>query len=56
MIAGVCAAFARQYGWDLTIVRIVTAIICLSGAGAFAYLIAWIIIPDEPQALPSNGL
>ena len=56
MIAGVCAAFAQQYGWDLTVVRIVTAIICLSGAGAFAYLIAWIIIPDEPYAVPNNGL
>lgn len=54
MIAGVCAAFARQYGWDVTIVRIVTAIICLSGAGALAYLIAWIIIPEEPYALPTH--
>lgn len=56
MIAGVCAAFAQEYGWDLTIVRIITAIVCLSGAGAFAYLIAWIIIPDEPYTVPSNGL
>jgi phage shock protein C len=55
MIAGVCAAFARQYGWDVTVVRIVTAIICLSGAGALAYIIAWIIIPEEPYALPTNG-
>ena len=54
MIAGVCAAFAQQYGWDVTLVRILTAIICLSGAGALAYLIAWIIIPEEPYALPTN--
>jgi phage shock protein C len=54
MIAGVCAAFARQYGWDVTVVRIVAAIICLSGAGALAYLIAWIIIPEEPYPLPTN--
>jgi phage shock protein C len=54
MIAGVCAAFAQQYGWDLTLVRIITAIICLSGAGALAYLIAWILIPEEPYALPTN--
>ena len=56
MIAGVCAAFAQAYGWDVTIVRIITAIICLSGAGALAYLVAWIIIPDEPYALPTNPL
>jgi phage shock protein PspC (stress-responsive transcriptional regulator) len=55
MIAGVCAAFARQYGWDINIVRIVTAIVCLSGAGALAYIVAWIIIPEEPYALPVNG-
>ena len=54
MIAGVCAAFAQQYGWDVTVVRIITAIVCLSGAGALAYLIAWIIIPEEPYALPNN--
>jgi len=53
MIAGVCAAFAQHYGWDLTITRLVTAlIICLTGVGAFAYLIAWTIIPDEPYAIP----
>ena len=54
IIAGVCAAFAQAYGWDVTVVRIITAIICLSGAGALAYLVAWIIIPDEPYALPTN--
>ena len=54
MIAGVCAAFAQQYGWDVTLVRIITAIVCLSGAGALAYLVAWIIIPDEPYAMPTN--
>ena len=56
MIAGVCAAFALQYGWDVTLVRIITAIICLSGAGALAYIVAWIIIPEEPYALPNNGI
>lgn len=55
MIAGVCAAFAQRYQWDVTIVRIITALICLSGAGALAYLIAWIIIPEEPYALPTQN-
>jgi len=55
MIAGVCAAFAQQYGWDVTVVRILTAIIaCFTGVGAIAYLIAWVIIPEEPYALPTN--
>jgi phage shock protein C len=54
MIAGVCAAFALRYGWDVTVVRIVTALICLSGAGALAYLIAWIVIPEEPYTIPTT--
>jgi phage shock protein PspC (stress-responsive transcriptional regulator) len=54
MIAGVCAAFAQRYHWDVTVVRIITALVCLSGAGALAYLIAWIIIPEEPYAMPTN--
>jgi phage shock protein PspC (stress-responsive transcriptional regulator) len=56
MIAGVCAAFAQRYGWDVTVVRIITALVCLSGAGALAYLIAWIIIPEEPYTVPYNNI
>jgi phage shock protein PspC (stress-responsive transcriptional regulator) len=55
MIAGVCAGFALHYHWDVNIVRIITALICLSGAGALAYLVAWIIIPEEPYALPMQN-
>jgi len=56
MIAGVCAAFALHYGWDVTLVRIITALVCLSGAGALAYIVAWVIIPEEPYALPTNNV
>ena len=54
MIAGVCAGFAQHYGWDLNLVRILTAlcIVFSGGAGAIAYIIAWVIIPEEPYALP----
>jgi len=53
MIAGVCAAFAQHYGWDLNLVRIITALlIILTGVGALAYLAAWVIIPEAPYALP----
>ena len=55
MIAGVCAAFAFHYGWDLNLVRILTALfIVLTGVGALAYIIAWVVIPEEPYALPSK--
>lgn len=54
MIAGVCAGFALHYGWDINLVRVITAlfIIFTTGIGALAYLAAWVIIPEAPYALP----
>jgi phage shock protein C len=53
VIAGVCAGFALHYGWDLTLVRVLTALLALfTGVGAVAYLIAWLIIPEAPYTLP----
>ena len=57
MIAGVCAAFALQYGWDLSLVRILTVVFALitSGFGGLCYLAAWVIIPEGAYALPSGA-
>ncbi|MEO6805961.1 MAG: PspC domain-containing protein [Edaphobacter sp.] len=56
MIAGVCAGFSLHYGWNLNVVRIITAILALfTGIGAVAYLVAWVIIPEAPYALPAKG-
>ena len=57
MIAGVCAAFALRYGWDLTLVRVLTAAGALltSGLVLVAYLVAWVAIPEVPYALPGAG-
>ncbi len=52
-IAGVCAAFARAYGWDLTVVRLVVfALAFFGGGGLLAYIICWIVIPEDPIAFP----
>nr|WP_263365870.1 PspC domain-containing protein [Edaphobacter bradus] len=57
MIAGVCAAFAQHYGWDLNVVRIIAALlIVLTGVGALAYIAAWVIIPEEPYAIPTKSI
>jgi phage shock protein C len=57
MIAGVCAGFALHYGWDLNLVRIITALlIILTGVGALAYIIAWVVIPEEPYPLPTKSV
>jgi phage shock protein PspC (stress-responsive transcriptional regulator) len=53
IIAGVCSGFALHYGWDLNLVRVITALfIILTGVGALAYIAAWVIIPEAPYALP----
>jgi len=50
-IAGVCAAFANAYGWDVIVVRIATVLLAFCGCGGFlAYLIAWACIPNEDEA------
>jgi phage shock protein C len=57
MIAGVCAAFAEHYGWDLNLVRILTAVVTFfsGGTGVLVYLIAWVIIPEAPYALTAKS-
>ncbi len=53
-IGGVCAAFALHYGWDLSVVRILTVLATLlSGVPLLVYIAAWIIIPEEaPYSVP----
>src|SRR5277367_6749359 len=57
MIAGVCAGFAQHYGWDLNLVRVVTALVSFfsGGTGVLVYLIAWVIIPEAPYAIPAKS-
>jgi len=51
MLAGVCAGVGDYFGIDVTLVRVVVAVISLmtGGAGVLAYLVAWIIIPEEGE-------
>ncbi len=51
MLAGVCAGFADYFGLDVTLVRVIWAVVSVitGGAGVLAYLVAWIIMPDEGQ-------
>ncbi len=54
-IAGVCQGLARSYGWDVTWVRVVAVLVTLfsSGAGGIAYIVFWIVMPEELFALPA---
>ena len=51
MLAGVCAGIARYFGLDVTLVRVIWAVLAVitGGAGILAYLVAWILIPNEGQ-------
>ena len=48
IIAGVCGGIGEYLGIDPTIVRILWVLLGLmGGSGIIAYIIAWIIIPEE---------
>lgn len=47
-IAGVCGGLAEFLGLDKSIVRIVWLLcILLAGTGLLAYLVMWIVMPEE---------
>jgi|SRR5690242_18657085 len=50
-IAGVCLGVAEYFDLDVTLVRVVWLIVALvpPTVGLCAYLIAWIVMPEEPQ-------
>ena len=53
-VAGVCLGFSEYFDIDVTLVRIVWLIVAfMTGVGFFSYLIAWIIMPEEPLLLPA---
>jgi len=54
MLAGVCAAFAGYFGLDVTLVRVIWAVVSVltGGAGVLANLAAWAIIPSEGPKSP----
>jgi phage shock protein PspC (stress-responsive transcriptional regulator) len=49
-IGGVCAAFAKSFDMDVTLVRILwvcLTVISLGIVGVLAYLLCWLLIPSE---------
>ncbi|MBO7317091.1 MAG: PspC domain-containing protein [Bacteroidales bacterium] len=47
-IAGVCMAFAKFFGLDVSIIRIVWLLaLLLAGTGFLTYLSCWLVIPEE---------
>lgn len=48
-IAGVCGGVARYFGWDPAVVRLVYLLLtlCTAFCGFLAYVILWIVMPDD---------
>jgi phage shock protein C len=54
-IAGVCAGLAHYFDLDVTVVRILCIFLTLATGvcpGVVTYLLAWIIVPSEPELKP----
>lgn len=53
-IAGVCAGVARYLDLDVTLVRIVWVLLVIFPPvpGILAYIICWIVMPQDPALLP----
>jgi len=49
IIGGVCGGFGEYFDIDPVIIRVIWFILLLGGVGLLAYIIAWIIIPIEPE-------
>ena len=55
VLAGVCSGVGVYFNIDPVIVRLLWVIFTFAGgAGLLAYIIAWIIIPEEPFIPPAR--
>lgn len=56
-VAGVCAGFAEYFDLDVSLVRVVWLIAALlpPGVSLIAYVIAWIVMPEEPLMLSETA-
>lgn len=49
MICGVCGGIGEYLGIDPTLVRLIWAVLACSGTGILVYILAAVIIPQEPD-------
>jgi phage shock protein C len=49
MLGGVCGGLAKYLNTDPTLIRLLMVVFAFAGGpGIIAYLILWIIVPEEP--------
>ncbi len=57
VIAGVASGIARHLGLDPALVRLAFVVLTLAGgSGVLAYLIAWLVIPEEPRGGDADSM
>lgn len=56
MIAGVCQGLANSYRWDVTWVRVIAVLLAIfgGGIGLIAYLVFWVVMPEDRLPLPQS--
>ena len=55
MIAGICSGLGEYFEIDPTLVRIIFIVsLFLGGSGILAYIILWIVVPEEPYIAQSS--
>ncbi|HEY6952478.1 MAG TPA: PspC domain-containing protein [Bacteroidota bacterium] len=53
MIGGVCGGIAEYFDIDPVLIRILFVVaVFAGGSGILAYIICWIIIPEQPYVVP----
>ena len=58
-LAGVCRGLANHYGWDVTLIRVIVVVLAIFvfPVGEVAYVLFWVMVPEEPRvAVPSTNL
>ncbi|MDO5538496.1 MAG: PspC domain-containing protein [Eubacteriales bacterium] len=48
MICGVCGGIGQYFNVDPTLIRLLWALLAATGTGVVVYIVAAIIIPEEP--------
>ena len=57
VIAGICGGIAEYFDIDPILVRIIAVLtIFLNGLGLIAYIIGWILIPQNPEPLAKEEI
>ncbi|MFP4457002.1 MAG: PspC domain-containing protein [Clostridia bacterium] len=45
-IAGVCGGIAEYFNIDVTVVRLITVFLGITGSGLLLYIAAWLLMPE----------